>query len=142
MEKTYFIASLGGVFIGLAAVWLLLGLGRIAGVSGIFNGIIDKITLSKIDKPESWRLGFILGLIITGYTLPKILGQTAPQLPSLPWWQWIIAGLLVGAGSRIGSGCTSGHGVCGLGRRSKRSLLAVCTFMSAAMITVWIGRHV
>ena len=136
MDKTYLIASIGGVLIGLAAVGVLLGLGRIAGVSGIVNGIIDKTW-----RAEPWRFGFVLGLLGAGIALPWLLRQPAPVMPNLPYWQWALAGVLVGIGSRMGSGCTSGHGVCGLGRRSKRSLVAVLVFMSAAIVTVYIGRH-
>lgn len=137
MMDNWIVASGGGVLIGLAAVWLLWSLGRMAGVSGILNGILD-----AGKHAEKWRIGFVLGLVGVGF-LFSYLTHNQPILPSdKPWWQWLLAGLLVGIGSRLANGCTSGHGVCGLGRRAKRSLFAVLIFMSVAILTVWIGRHV
>jgi len=128
---------IGGVLIGVAAVLLLWLNGRIAGVSGILGGILT----ANSARERWWRGTFVAGLIIgaavyaaiTGY-LPLEIQTGSPTLT--------IAGLLVGFGTRLGSGCTSGHGVCGLARRSPRSLMATITFMLAGITTVYIVRHV
>jgi uncharacterized protein len=129
-------ALVGGALIGLASVLLMLLTGRIAGVSGILGGAL---TMGADDK--GWRLAFIAGLIVAplisglaGYPLPM------PQMPD-NWVLIAIAGLLVGFGSRLGGGCTSGHGVCGLARFSPRSLAATVIFMLTAAIVVAIMRH-
>lgn len=125
----------GGILIGLAAAALLLLLGRIAGISGIVGGLLQP---SKGDT--GWRLAFVLGLLAapTVYTLfqplPEI--EVSTDLPVL-----LAAGLLVGVGTRYGSGCTSGHGVCGLSRLSPRSLAATLAFMAAGFATVYMVRH-
>jgi uncharacterized membrane protein YedE/YeeE len=127
---------LGGALIGAAAAVLLALNGRIAGVSGILNGAIT--ARDRFDR--SWRLVFILGLI-SGAALYRLLYGTLPVqiqagLPTL-----LAAGLLVGVGTRIGSGCTSGHGVCGLARLSRRSLMATVTFMLFGILTVYLTRR-
>lgn len=125
----------GGVMIGLAAVLLLIFSGRIAGISGIIGGLL---TPAKGDV--AWRLAFLLGLVAAPvifsliYFLPPV--EIEAGYPTL-----IVAGLLVGIGTRYGSGCTSGHGVCGLSRRSPRSLVATASFMAAGFVTVYIIRH-
>ena len=125
----------GGILFGLAAAALLLLLGRIAGISGIVGGLLQP---SKGDT--GWRLAFVLGLLAapTVYTLfqplPEI--EVSTDLPVL-----LAAGLLVGVGTRYGSGCTSGHGVCGLSRLSPRSLAATLAFMAAGFATVYMVRH-
>ena len=128
---------IGGALIGLAAVLLLALNGRIAGVSGILGGLLT----SDIGSERFWRVAFILGLI-TGTGLYALATGGLPLeleagLPTL-----VIAGLLVGVGTRLGSGCTSGHGVCGLARRSPRSLAATMIFMVVAALTVFLVRHV
>ena len=125
----YLIAAIGGVLIGIASWLLWWGLGRIAGVSSITAD-----TLSAPRNPDNWRWAFLAGLIVGG----SLLGQSLdiPTLPTRPLPLLIAAGLLVGVGTVWGSGCTSGHGVCGLGRLSLRSLVAVLTFMAAGMATV------
>ena len=126
----------GGVLIGLSATLLLWSIGRIAGISGIVNGLG---TAPRSDRP--WRMAFLLGLMAAGglalFFLPY--APTRVQTGSTPLL--LLAGLLVGFGTRMGGGCTSGHGVCGLGRLSWRSLAAVLTFMAAAVATVYIVRH-
>ena len=125
----------GGILIGLASLLLLAALGRIAGISGIAAAL-----LPPRRGDVAWRLAFVLGLP-SGAAL-WMLGQDNTALAShAPPWQLALAGLLVGVGTRIGSGCTSGHGVCGLGRFSPRSLAAVLTFMLAAMLCVYAWRH-
>jgi uncharacterized protein len=113
-------------------MWLI---GRIAGVSGIAAGIMS----SAGKDNRGWRIAFIAGLIFAGFLL-KPFASTTP-LPSISPLMLPAAGLLVGFGSVLGSGCTSGHGVCGLGRRSVRSLVATLTFMGAAFATVFLLRH-
>jgi hypothetical protein len=130
-------ALIGGALIGAAASILLLLNGRIAGVSGIMGGLLP---------PErgdaTWRFLFLLGLPI-GAALWRLLGDPAAAITITPSVPILIAGgLLVGFGSRIGSGCTSGHGVCGMARLSRRSLVATGTFMAAAFVTVFVTRHV
>jgi uncharacterized membrane protein YedE/YeeE len=134
---TPFSALAGGSLIGLAAALLLLLNGRIAGVSGILGGIVGASV-----REAAWRAAFIAGLVLSpivyaasGATLPRIsIDHSVGAL--------IIAGLLVGFGTRLGSGCTSGHGVCGLARRSRRSLVATAVFMGTAILTVFVSRHV
>ncbi|OEY67641.1 YeeE/YedE family protein [Marinobacter sp. X15-166B] len=125
----------GGVLIGVAAATLVLLNGRIAGISGILGGLF-----TPHKKDTLWRLAFILGIVVTPFIwsgfgeLPAI--RIDAGYPAL-----IAAGLLVGIGTRYGSGCTSGHGVCGLSRFSARSLVATLTFMIVGFMTVYIIRH-
>jgi len=123
----------GGALIGLAALVLLFGLGRIAGVSGIIGGL-----LQKPDSDTSWRWAFVIGLPSGAFLMAQLLGGFQPHVPDRAL---IAAGLLVGFGTLMGSGCTSGHGICGLARLSPRSLVAVLLFMGSAMVTVFISRH-
>ncbi|MGB3835106.1 YeeE/YedE family protein [Castellaniella sp.] len=125
----------GGVLIGLAAAIYVLFNGRIAGVSGILGGL-----LRPNPTDVSWRIAFLAGLIITP-GLFWLIGhpQVVPIDSSYP--ALILAGLLVGVGTRLGSGCTSGHGVCGISRFSPRSLVATAGFMAAGFITVYVIRH-
>ena len=129
-------ALLGGVLIGMAASALLLFSGKIAGISGIVAGMLPPRPGDVV-----WRLCFLLGLATGGLLLlrlvPEAFGTVHPQAPAL----LMTAGLLVGLGTRIGNGCTSGHGVCGLSRRSMRSLIATLTFMASGMVTVYVVRH-
>jgi uncharacterized membrane protein YedE/YeeE len=126
----------GGVLIGLAASGLVLLTGRIAGISGILGGLL------RPRRGEiAWRVAFLVGLLAA-----PIVYQMGPMLPepridaSVP--VLVVAGLLVGVGTRYGAGCTSGHGVCGLARLSPRSLVAVLSFMAAGFLTVFAARHV
>lgn len=128
---------IGGALIGLAAVLLLALDGRIAGVSGILGGLIS----STFRGERFWRLAFIVGLIVGAgfYVLARGSLRLDLQAGHLTL---LVAGLLVGAGTRLGSGCTSGHGVCGLARRSPRSLVATMIFMVTAALTVFLTHHV
>lgn len=130
-------ALAGGVLIGLAATLLLWLNGRIAGISGIVGGV-----LLPQRGEVAWRLAFLLGLVAAGAAwLWWVPGAYAPR-QGFPSALLVAAGLLVGFGTRMGNGCTSGHGVCGLGRLSPRSLAAVLAFMATAIATTWIVRHV
>jgi uncharacterized membrane protein YedE/YeeE len=130
------LASLaGGVLIGCAAVWLLAVNGRIAGVSTILHGLV---VLPANDR--TWRIAFIAGLIAAGFAW-VFFASPNPGRDGFGLGWAALAGLLVGYGTRLGNGCTSGHGVCGLGRRSLRSLVAVCVFMATGMVSVYIARH-
>jgi uncharacterized membrane protein YedE/YeeE len=121
----------GGLLIGAGAAVLLLLNGRVAGVSGILANV-----LGAQAGDQGWRVGFLAGLIVPAL----ILGVGQPQLPA-SWVLALVAGLLVGIGTRLGSGCTSGHGVCGLANLSLRSLVATLVFMSTAVGTVFVIRH-
>ena len=128
---------LGGSLIGLSASLLMLAHGRVAGISGIFAGALGPARPD--DDARSFRLWFLAGLLLAGIAARLAHSSTLPAAtPSLV--VGALAGLLVGAGTRLGSGCTSGHGVCGLSRLSKRSLVATLTFMATAMLTVAVLR--
>jgi uncharacterized membrane protein YedE/YeeE len=140
-------AALGGVLIGLAAVLLMLFTGRIAGISGIMAGALaftggDKAWTDKAWTDKAWRLAFIAGLILAPLSA-RLAGYPVPY-PDMPanWVVIIAAGLLVGFGTRLGGGCTSGHGVCGIARLSPRSIVATAIFMAAAILVVFLTRHV
>jgi uncharacterized membrane protein YedE/YeeE len=126
----------GGVMIGAAAALLLWSIGRIAGISGIVNGVA---TARRGDR--GWRIAFLAGMALAGAIALHLAGA-APREQTGATVLLAVAGLLVGFGTRVGSGCTSGHGVCGLGRLSLRSLAAVVTFMVLGMATTWLMRHV
>ena len=129
-------AAIGGALIGLAALMLMLSTGRIAGVSGIFSGLLNPATSDR-----GWRAAFVAGLIaapLTGSLFGYALAE--PQMPA-SWALIVAAGLLVGFGSRLGGGCTSGHGICGVARISPRSLAATAIFVATAMAVVAIIRH-
>jgi uncharacterized membrane protein YedE/YeeE len=132
----FLLSLLGGGLIGLSAALLLLANGRIAGVSGIVGGIWTPRT-----QEAPWQLTFLGGLVAGGLLLRHFFPATigAPLLQSAALT--LSAGMLVGFGTRLGSGCTSGHGICGLARGSVRSLTAVLVFMSAGVLTVFVARH-
>ena len=132
-------ALLGGFMIGLAAVWLAWSNGRIAGISGIMGHLIELVIQQKREA-FGWRIAFLLGLMGAPlvWALLTELPASVQQTGSIGL---VIGGLLVGLGTRYANGCTSGHGICGLSRFSLRSLVAVCSFMAAAMLTVYILRH-
>jgi uncharacterized protein len=122
-------AVIGGGMIGLAASWLLLAKGRVAGISGIVGGL-----LGAWDEQSAWRLCFLGGLLAGGGILVATLPETIVQPDSRSLGLVALAGILVGYGTRLGSGCTSGHGVCGLTRFSPRSLFATLTFMGTGFV--------
>jgi uncharacterized protein len=127
---------IGGLLIGLAAAIMLLGLGRIAGVSGLAaraTGIADT------GAPQNVAVAFVLGLPLGALLIARALGTVQVSFPA-SIWPLIIGGLLVGYGTRLGSGCTSGHGVCGLSRLSPRSMVATGMFMASGFVTVGLLR--
>lgn len=128
-------ALAGGALIGLGSLLLMLLIGRIAGVSGILGSL-----LQAPGDDTAWRLAFLVGLPVGALLMAGYLGGFEPRLVTGNGGL-AIAGLLVGFGTRLGSGCTSGHGICGLARLSPRSLVAVLAFMGSAMITVFVLRH-
>lgn len=130
-------ALAGGVLIGLAASLLVLANGRIAGISGIVAGLFRPAGGGE----AGWRLAFVAGLLASPWLYRLVANWPEPQIDAGPV-ALIVAGLLVGLGTRYGAGCTSGHGVCGLSRLSGRSLVATLAFMTAGFATVFLLRHV
>ena len=134
----FLMATIGGILIGLSAVLLMAMTGRIAGISGIAGALLPPNPASD----RAWRLAFIIGLVAAPLILSAVTGTTLIGEPAVGLPFLVTAGLLVGGGTSLGSGCTSGHGICGISRLSTRSFVAVLTFMAAAIITVFITRHV
>lgn len=134
MIESILYAIVGGALIGLASSWFLYAKGRVAGISGIVGGL-----LGRWDADTSWRLSFFVGLLLGGGALVLMLPQTIVAPTGRSIFMLAIAGLLVGFGTRLGNGCTSGHGVCGLSRFSTRSLIATSIFMATGFITATIG---
>lgn len=129
-------ALLGGALIGLAAAILVLFNGRVFGISGLLSG-----TWTGQAGDRAWRWMALLGMAAAPW-LYRLIGETVPPVQVQPWMWVVVAGLLVGFGTRLGSGCTSGHGVCGLSRLSPRSLVATLAFMASGFLTVFVLRHV
>jgi uncharacterized protein len=134
---TPYSALIGGALIGLAVAVLMLANGRIAGISGIVGGLL---------RPRSgdldWRIAFVAGLVLAPLLVRAVGGPMPDAAPLAGLPVLAVAGLLVGFGTRLGGGCTSGHGVCGIARLSTRSLLVTATFMAAAFVTVLVTHHV
>jgi uncharacterized membrane protein YedE/YeeE len=128
-------ALAGGVLIGAAAGMFALLNGRIAGISGVIGGLLRPAT-----GDLAWRAAFVIGLLGSPLVYALFTVLPTPRI-SAEYGALVLAGLLVGIGTRYGSGCTSGHGVCGLSRLSPRSLVATATFMSAGFVTVFVTRH-
>ncbi len=126
----------GGLLIGLSATLLLWSIGRIAGISGVVNGIG-----SAARGDRAWRVAFLAGMMIAGAVVLQFASTPPPRIQTGATPLLLVAGFLVGFGTRMGNGCTSGHGVCGLGRLSSRSLAAVLAFTAAGMATVFVMRH-
>ena len=129
-------ALAGGALIGLAAALLILGVGRIMGAAGIVGGALE-----IHDSEAPWRWSLIVGLVLSPLIARVFWGAAQPVFAA-HWLALIASGLLVGFGARLGSGCTSGHGVCGLARLSPRSFVATGIFMATAFVTVFLARHV
>ncbi|MBD9529815.1 YeeE/YedE family protein [Paracoccus sp. PAR01] len=141
-DFTPWVSLAGGMLIGLSAVIVMALFGKIAGISGITKSVLGVMTpTGNALQERDWRLAFVLGLIAAPVIYRLVggaIGQTVSgNLPAMA-----VAGLLVGFGTGLGSGCTSGHGVCGLARLSRRSFVAVVTFMVAGFATVFVLRHV
>lgn len=134
-EFTPLSAAFGGALIGLSAVSLLWLNGRVAGISGILYGVF-----TRQSSERNWRLLFILGLVLGGLLYQQLTGLPLMSRQNFPLPLLIVAGLLVGIGTRLGSGCTSGHGVCGVSRFSNRSILATITFIAFGMATTTVMR--
>jgi len=133
---TPFSALAGGALIGLAAALLVLGLGRVLGAAGVVGGALE-----IRDAEAPWRWSLIVGLVLSPF-VARALWSVAPPVFAASWLALVASGLLVGIGARLGSGCTSGHGVCGLARLSPRSFVATGIFMATAFATVFVARHV
>ena len=131
-------SAIGGALIGLSAAMMLLGLGRIAGISGIFGGLVVPRR-----GDVHWRLAFVGGLLLGGAAMTQIAPQlfVVRDVAARSIGVLALAGFVVGFGTRMGNGCTSGHGVCGLSRLSPRSLAATLTFMATGGATVYVTRH-
>jgi uncharacterized membrane protein YedE/YeeE len=129
-------ALAGGALIGLSAAMFVLLNGRIAGISGVLGGL-----LNPVRGDIAWRSAFVIGIIVAPLAYALVAALPQPRIDA-GYGALITAGLLVGVGTRYGSGCTSGHGVCGLSRLSPRSLVATVAFMAAGFITVYVIRHV
>jgi uncharacterized membrane protein YedE/YeeE len=137
MTATWWTALAGGVLIGLSATLLLWLNGRVAGVSGILNGV-----LFPKRHDVAWRAMFLGGLVAAAGLYMAFFPDAPQPRMDFPRAGLVVAGLLVGFGTRMGNGCTSGHGVCGIGRLSLRSVVAVLTFMATAIATTYLVRHV
>lgn len=143
-------ALFGGMLLGASAIILMLGIGRVAGISGIVSRLLplgsnnsaSKASQSGLDNniektEKRWRIAFVVGMIVSGWLLIPA-GYQLPQLEEMNFVLVIIAGLLVGFGTKTANGCTSGHGIVGMARLSKRSIVATCVFMGVAIVTVFI----
>jgi len=136
MHFTPWSALAGGLLIGLSAALLILVEGRIAGISGIVGGLLRRGEAGDY----AWRVAFVLGLIAAPLLFRILADLPASRIETGPA-TLVVAGLLVGFGSRLGSGCTSGHGICGLSRLSPRSLVATLVFIGSGLLTVFVARH-
>ena len=137
-------AFFGGMLLGVSAIVLMLGIGRVAGISGIVSRLLPVGTSNKesegvdTDKTDKhWRIAFVVGMVVSGWLLIPT-GYQLPQLEEVNLLVVVIAGLLVGFGTKTANGCTSGHGIVGMARLSKRSIIATCVFMGVAIVTVLI----
>ena len=130
MKEDFIWALFGGSLIGLATFLMLYFNGKVAGISGIINGVMD-----KQNSESKWRFSFLLGLFTGGMILQFFIPSSFQLIPYSPF-QLIMGGLLVGFGTVLGNGCTSGHGVCGISRLSPRSMIATITFMLAGFLIV------
>ncbi|TWD42403.1 hypothetical protein FB440_102128 [Vibrio crassostreae] len=137
-------AFFGGMLLGVSAIVLMLGIGRVAGISGIVSRLLPVGTSNKesegvdTDKTDKhWRIAFVVGMVVSGWLLIPT-GYQLPHLEEMNLLVVVIAGLLVGFGTKTANGCTSGHGIVGMARLSKRSIIATCVFMGVAIVTVLI----
>ncbi|PME29058.1 hypothetical protein BCV39_04035 [Vibrio sp. 10N.286.55.E10] len=137
-------AFFGGMLLGVSAIVLMLGIGRVAGISGIVSRLLPVRTSNKESKDtdaekteKHWRIAFVVGMVVSGWLLIPT-GYQLPQLEEMNLLVVVIAGLLVGFGTKTANGCTSGHGIVGMARLSKRSIITTCVFMGVAIATVLI----
>ena len=128
----------GGLLIGSSALLLMASQGKIAGISGVVGGLLAPAATGQ----RAWRLLFVADLLVGALLVQWVTGRWVTTAIPASLGLMVVAGFVVGVGTRMGNGCTSGHGVCGLGRRSPRSLVAVMVFMSVAVATVFVSRHV
>jgi len=135
MDMTLILPLGGGALLGAAAAALLVLGGRVAGISGILAGAISGA------RERTWRIAFVVGLVLAGFIAARVM-PSAASAPPRTFFLVLVAGLLVGVGTRLGGGCTSGHGVCGIGRLSKRSLVATLVFMATGALTAFGARVV
>jgi len=136
MNQDWINALLGGILIGVSVSLMLLWNGRVTGISGIINGI-----LTPLRGDTQWRVLFVFGLFLGGIVMAQLNPNVFENTIQAPLWTTVGAGLLVGFGTILGSGCTSGHGVCGISRMSPRSLIATIMFMAAGILAVFIFRN-
>lgn len=136
---TVTLALAGGALIGASASVLLMLTGRVAGISGIVGGLVDA---RRKDGETSWRLAFVIGLLAGGVALFVLRPSSFDGETTVSPLMVALAGLLVGVGTTLGNGCTSGHGVCGVSRLSRRSIVATLVFMGTAMVVTFVVRHV
>jgi uncharacterized membrane protein YedE/YeeE len=136
MNQDWINALLGGILIGISVSLMLFWNGRVTGISGIING-----ALSPVKGDTQWRLFFISGLIFGGFVLRQLNPKVFENTLTTEIWTVVVAGLFVGFGTILGSGCTSGHGVCGISRMSPRSLIATIVFMVAGIAAVFVFRN-
>ena len=134
---TPYLSAFGGALIGLSAVLLMWSVGRIAGISGIVTG-----AALEHGYERNWRLLFLFGLFLGASVTAALSGALDDIQPLVSTPMLVVAGVLVGVGTSMGSGCTSGHGVCGISRFSWRSIVATCLFMLSGFVTVFVVRHV
>ena len=134
---TPILSTIGGLLIGLGAAIMMVFNGRIAGISGIFDGVVLPQRGSI-----SWKGAFVAGLVVGGFAFASFRPELFAVDVDRSLAAFIVGGLFVGFGTRLGNGCTSGHGVCGMGRFSRRSLVATLCFMASAAVTVFIVEHV
>jgi uncharacterized membrane protein YedE/YeeE len=134
MPDTFLMALAGGICIGLAAIFLMVTLGRIGGISGIV------FSAAKNPVENFWSILFVAGLILGAFLFHFTSGRPIPVF-EVPMPLMLAGGFIVGVGTKLGSGCTSGHGICGIGRLSVRSIIATCTFMLLGFITVYLRLH-
>lgn len=131
----------GGLLIGLGVAWLFVATGLVGGMSSVFSSTWSYVSRQPYFRQErflssrQWRLVYALGLVLGAFLWWRLLGPAAPLGTRVPWWQLLLGGLLVGYGARLGNGCTSGHGICGLSSLQLPSLAAVLTFMASGMLT-------
>jgi uncharacterized membrane protein YedE/YeeE len=130
-------ALIGGLMIGTASAWSIGLNGKVPGISGVCARILCAET-----GDTAWRISYLVGLIGAAALTFRLLPETATFAMAAPLPLAVVAGLLVGVGTRVGGGCTSGHGICGIGRGSPRSIVATCTFTGAGVVTVYLMYHV